>query len=789
MGRLNVIQHRFTSGEFDPKLLGRSDTEFYYSASERALNVFITPQGGFRRRPGLEYIDRLHRRVSRLTAGVTISVPNGGTGANANDNDTTTNVTTTSNISTTNPYVVVQYDLGSSKALAFADVVGAKLSAAGSSSEFFIQVSNDNATWTSLGQAVGMSDVDNTQRRRIRGSWRYVRFARIGATDLSTLKAVVQEFSVWEELSAQSNTRILDFVFNLTEAYCLAITEGNIAVYRNGEFKTDVRATAIALSMIPALNWTQSADTMILVQEDMRPQLLKRQASDTNWSFDPASFTYIPRYDFVPATAFPATTLTPSAISGTVTLTSGVTSFAAQHIGQYVEGNGGRARIVQVNTSTTAVAVVEVPFYNTNAIASGNWAMLTGFENVWSIARGWPRSVTFHEGRLWFGGSKTRPQTLWGSRVGLFFDFDPGTVLDDDGIDVTLDTDQANAITNMVSNRTLQILTIGGEFIARQATDEPITPLNINIQRQSLSGSEENLRCVIIEGSTIFVQRKGRSILQFNYNVDDGYFTTNNLSLISSHLVREPSDLALRSSASTDEASVLMVVNSDGSMTVACLLLQQKVVAFTDIQTAGDFRNCAAVVDEMYFVVRRTINGETVQYLERFNDNCFTDAAKLVVSGLPASTFGSLSHLEGQECRVRADGSVMANRTPASGSVTIERDAETSFEIGLNFNSLLRTIYPEDERMGPGLGQRRRIAEAAMRLYQTKGFKVNGRAVVFRGFGPAGAGSPLDQSPPLFSGDKVIRGLLGWKRRPQVEIMQDDPVEMNVLAMTVTVGF
>ena len=74
------------------------------------------------------------------------TVPNGGTAGNVNDdNDTTTSVTTVG-ISTTNPYVVCKFDLGSAKAIEFFDVRNVFLSA-GTSSEFKIQYSTDDVTY------------------------------------------------------------------------------------------------------------------------------------------------------------------------------------------------------------------------------------------------------------------------------------------------------------------------------------------------------------------------------------------------------------------------------------------------------------------------------------------------------------------------------------------------------------------------------------------------------------------------------------------------------------------
>ena len=125
---IKTTQFKFTSGELDPLLLGRTDIDRYYGAAETMTNVNILSQGGFKRADGLEYIDRLFRIMAREKT-PTITTPRGGTGANANDDNEGTSLVTTTNISTIDPYVVVQYDLGSAKDIGYIDVVGCKLTA------------------------------------------------------------------------------------------------------------------------------------------------------------------------------------------------------------------------------------------------------------------------------------------------------------------------------------------------------------------------------------------------------------------------------------------------------------------------------------------------------------------------------------------------------------------------------------------------------------------------------------------------------------------------------------
>jgi hypothetical protein len=167
-----------------------------------------------------------------------------------------------------------------------------------------------------------------------------------------------------------------------------------------------------------------------------------------------------------------------------------IKAWGENSVDEYVNVNNGfgRARITKYVSNTVVNAFVEVPFFDTNAVVSGDWELEYGYEDSWSSTRGYPRSVTFHEGRLYFGGTKSRPSTLFGSRVADFFDFNPGQSLDDEGVEATLDTGTFNAIVDIFSGRNLQVFTTGAEFFVPQTLDTPITPTNLIVKQQTQFG-------------------------------------------------------------------------------------------------------------------------------------------------------------------------------------------------------------------------------------------------------------------------------------------------------------
>ena len=439
----------------------------------------------------------------------------------------------------------------------------------------------------------------------------------------------------------QSGCRLVPFEFSTTQSYMLLFVHNRMYIYKDKVLQTNINGTGndylvttITSAMISTIDYAQSADTLIVVQEDMAPKKITRGANHTTWTIADITFEYTPKYAFSLSTSNPAGTITPSAVDGNITLTASSSVFSSSNVDDYVEAVDGigRARITRHVSGTSVEAIVEIPFFNTSAIANGSWLLEVDYVDAWSSTYGYPRTVTFHEGRLYFGGSKSRPNTIFASRVGRFFDFNPGEALDDDAIEVTLNTGQVNAVTGLFSGRDLQIFTKGGEFFLPQSDLDPITPSNVVIQGATKRGSKEGIKPVGAESGTMFIQRSGKSLREFLFSDVELSYISNNISLLSSHLLVTPTDLALRKATSTDDGDLLLIVNTDGSLATYSILRGQNVIAPSLSSTDGSFINVAVDVDTVYFVIKRTVNSNTVYYVETWNDDNTTDSNKLLTS-------------------------------------------------------------------------------------------------------------------------------------------------------------
>jgi hypothetical protein len=416
----------------------------------------------------------------------------------------------------------------------------------------------------------------------------------------------------------QSGVRLIPFEFSATDSYMFALVNQRIYIFRdkalitniNGSGNDYLAVSAITSAMLGKIRHAQSADTMILVHEDLTPIKIVRGANNSTWTVAAITFTNAPVHAFVFSTGNPSATLTPSGTSGAITVTASAGVFSSGNVNQYINvtSNYGRIRIIQHVSSTVVKGFCEIGLFDTAVIASGGWELEAGYEAAWSGSRGYPVSVTFHEGRLYFAGSKSQPTTFWGSVVSNFFDFELGEGLDDQSVSATITTASLNEIVDIFSGRDLQIFTTGGEFYIPQPVGEPIIPSNLSVKVATRNGAKPGVPVAGLDSGTIFVQRQGKSLNELLFTDAELAYTTAALSLLSGHLLKTPIDMAIRRATSTEESDRLFIVNGDdGSVSVFSLNRAQQVIAPSSFTTDGNFLAVGIDIDDAYAIVNRTV--------------------------------------------------------------------------------------------------------------------------------------------------------------------------------------
>ena len=723
--RIVQFQTNFSVGELDPLIRARTDLQQYQNALEEATNIIIQPQGGFRRRDGTQFV---HDFGSSFTDFKVIPFE----------------------FSVDDSYLLV---FVTQRIYIFkAGVLQANINGSG----------NDYLAATDITTAM-LDEINYTQA---------VDTLILCHEDLQTKRLVRNGDTSWtlENLPLTNlpqypyafDTHMPDFTITPSA------TAGNITI------------TASAATTDNGTAQAGSANTITL------------KTASTPYSDDGPNGMFITltsgtgsgqtRHveDFVASTkvltVYPAWTTAPDATTGYK-----VEPFAPAAVGEYaqVTSTFGRARYVEFVSSTVMKAVVEVPFFDTGAILAGEWESEHGYEDVWSNTRGWPKSAAFHEARLYFGGSKSRPNTVWGSGVINYFDFNPGTGLDDESVEATINTNQLNTIVNLFSGNDFRIFTTGGEFVVLQTSNEPITPSTFFVRPQTRLGARAGIPIEDINGASVFIQRQGKSLNVFQFGDSTASYQIQNISALSSHLLKNPIDMAARRAASTDESDRLFVVNGDdGSLAVYSILVGQNVIAPSRYVTDGSFIAIGVEVADVYVIVKRTVNGANNYMLEKFDPDLTLDSVK---SGGAASSV-TMNQLQGKTVQIVRDGVIEPEQVvPASPyTITFASAATSSFEVGLNYTVTARTMPAEPVlSSGSVQGFKKRIIQVDAIVNDTQAMTINNKQISFRNFGE----DVLDSAVQPFTGIKTVHGLLGYSGTGQITITQTVPLKMIVLGL------
>jgi len=599
--------------------------------------------------------------------------------------------------------------------------------------------------------------------------------------------------------------RLIPFEFSTEQAYIIEAGHLYMRFYRDeGQIVSGTPveiATPYDEANLFAIQFAQSADVLYLVHPGHAPRKLSR-SSHTSWSLDTIDFVDGPYFDQNTT----ATTLQPSAATGSgITITASATTginggdgFKTTDVGRLITikhgSTWGYAKVTGFTDTTHVSADVKADFGAATAQAA--WRL-----GLWSDTTGWPGTVTFYEQRLIFAGATDTPQRIDGSKIGDFETFTPG-VEDDDPISYTLAASEVNAIRWINAGQVLLIGTVGGEWVMNATTTgDPLSPTNVNVRRQTTYGSAQ-IRPVRIGNAVLFVQRAGRKLRELVYQFENDAYVAPDLTLLAEHVTQGGiTDMTYQQ----EPDSVLWCVRADGVLLGLTYDRPQDVVGWhrhivggmfgagsAAVESVAAIPNSVGTADELWVVVKRTVNGATVRYVE-FMEDAFDDGvvqedaffvdSGLTYSGTATTMISGLDHLEGETVQILANGAVAPDRMVTSGAITLP-DAATKVHAGLGYASRIKTMRVEagaDD--GTAQGKKKRIHRATVRLYRTLGLKIGTETGALDTLPFRTGADPMDSPPPLFSGDKRVTLRGGWNTEGRVVIEQTQPLPMHVVSL------
>jgi len=873
------VQNNFLSGVLDSRAQGRVDTSAYISSMLNGTNVEMVHLGGVQRRRGLVQKFVAPNQLTALSG--TYTMPNGGTASTLKQTwwgslaAAPSSTTTTTPPNTTDPWVVVHVDLGSAKNVLFADVIGLTL-ASGSSTQFCIQYSTDDTNWTTLGTALPQLDsTANYTYRRTAGvtypasytTARYWRLAKIGGTNL-TAESTLTAFTLWGDSGTVSSGRLIPFEVSTGEQYMAVLSDRSAIITNNSGAIVDYVAMPYLSSDLAAVDAQSSAESMMVVHQNYYPQFLIRLSSPLATGVANANFynfqTFLATFSAIPQIDY-ADSLSPTPTSDlqTLTFTSGWnvgdtftvtiqtdTTGPITYLGDNQNTANAIATAVQAlwvvngftgvsctstgsfgytltfaNDAAAPIGAIAITSLSSSATATTSESQVgvSRQENAWSYTRGFPSTVTFYQGRMWFGGLRSQQESLLGSWVNNILNFSTQQGLDDQAVFVTMSGVNLNAVVGLFPARSLCVFTTGGEFRFVNDNGAAITPSSFPTNQTQYGTAK--LKPVMIDGNIIFVQRNLNSIRDFQFDYTQDQFNSLGLSSFASNLVYNVQDLASWNGSNDEEINLTFVVNGvnsrrnarvnpnplpDGTCGVFNTRKEASVQGWTLWYSPGasgtdEFANVGTVVQSVFFLMNRTLNGTAALVFEQATEGTFMDCSTGSVTQAPSSTVNNLNWLNGMSCRVIADGFVLDNVTPVNGSVTLTRDGRpyvaTTYEIGMNFNPLV-TPMPLQTTHWAGayvsnLAHKKRIVRVYVKVANTLGLQYYANPPT-----PGGAITPytfpttqfdtinFDSSPVPYSGILEVEDSSVWDREQDkiVNFTQSDPLPFYLMYLDVQIA-
>lgn len=431
--------------------------------------------------------------------------------------------------------------------------------------------------------------------------------------------------------------RLISFSVSDGAEYILVLTDKHMYIYHNDVRVQDL-ITPWSYDDLSCVQYAQRFGTMIFVHPEYAPQTLRHTGDrfeiyDFSFSRNDSDLTInIPFVKFDDASDVNITVTAHNSGNNYATFTTNRDFWTPDNVNGRLLLLDKQWLVTEYISPTQVVAYTNGTFSLPSSSIS-NWA-----ESAFGSRRGWPRSITFHQDRLVFGGSRDWPGGVWLSQVGRHNNFNVGTGLDDEAIFISLLSEQRQQIITVVSSDNLQILTNVGEWAI---SSKPLTPSVVDIKQHTSVGSY-SLRYLPpqkIEGATVFISANGCDIRELALDDLGEKYNANDLCTLSKHLLGTPTDIAYNSTLRR-----LYVVRSDGNMAVLNQNAALGISAWGTYKTHGQFLSVSVCDGKTYVLVHRNDDIS----LECFDSNATTDINKysysFSASGLPLRSTGHNAH-------------------------------------------------------------------------------------------------------------------------------------------------
>jgi hypothetical protein len=514
---------------------------------------------------------------------------------------------------------------------------------------------------------------------------------------------------------------------------------------------------------------------------------------------------------FVSASGHPFANLDAIAVTGTNFKDAGASAPDTNRDGSYVVRNrtGSGYEIdasfpsggaYAYDPLATGVATRTVTTSYPTHVPSWKWAF-----SLFSSVNGWPEHGAFWRQRLVLMAGRVGAMSVTADFENFAAKSPGGEQETDSSIVFRLNARQINRAVWLVESDNLIIGTDGDEWIVGPIqTNQALGPANIRAERRTAYGSR-SIQPVEVGGRILFIQASGRKLRDYEYSYDtNNYASSDTTKLASNVLLSGVVDLAYQQ----EPDSIIWAARADGRL-VGCTYDQEAgrsdVYAWHPHPMVNGFVEAVETMpspdgsaDDLWMIVRRQVNGQTVRYIEILRAPLKEEEAQaeafyvdsgLTYRGATTDYVSGLEHLEGQQVDILTNGAAHPRRTVVAGRVDLQFPAEV-IHVGLPTSCAVATMSLEaGSASGTAQGKLKRITNLIVRMYRSLGGNVGPARDKTNTLNFRRPSQPMGSAPPLFTGDSdPIPWPGGYERGAQIWYTNEQPLPVTLVALMPVVG-
>lgn len=433
-----------------------------------------------------------------------------------------------------------------------------------------------------------------------------------------------------EVKNSAKKTRILRFKYSIDQVLIIELGEGYFRFYSqqalvlSGGSAYEV-ANNFTENDLDYIRYIQKDDVIWMIHPLKGIYKLIRLANN-NWTFSQIDLLYGPYQKENIISSKTCAINNHGAVGTTGTLTaSGHAPFTANHVGSlWLMRDGTSYAYLKITgfTSSTSVSYISQSVITTSFAAK---ALSTWSEGEFGLHRSYPRAITFHEQRLVLAGSINETQKIWFSKSADFenFDIDYNSQTADDSFNRTIASSTNDSILWLFSDEVLFIGCTDSVWRAKSSNNAAgMSNTDIDLKRQIAFGCEwvDPIYC---DSTPFYLQRGKQKVRGIEYTNTEAKYKVRDITIRSDHIT---STGLKRFDYQQNPVSTIWAVRTDGQVAKFVFENEQEVNCWTRFTTNGTVEDLVVIpstkeYDEIYFLVKRTINGQTKQFIEVLEPN------------------------------------------------------------------------------------------------------------------------------------------------------------------------